>query len=170
MRKFVIVTLGFAGIAGAAMTETSLASKVQYSEKELQAYCDKKGGNFSSGNGGGYGCSIGSGQSGVTINCTQSGNCVMNNTVVFTAPTKFGRAAAQAASTTGFAGSASSSGSASTAGKSPAAGNASTNGTLAASGPSTNKSTTQTTPVTVSTTSGSGGGMPQNGRPGLRQQ
>ena len=169
MRKFLVVTLGCVSIAGAAMTETSSASKVQYSEKELKAYCDKKGGNFSTSDSGGYGCAIGSSDKGVTITCTASGKCNMYNTVVFTLPPTHASAAGQAASTTGVSGNAA--GSTSGGGRASTGGNASgVNSTSAAGVSSTSKSATKTAPVTVSTTTGAGGGMPQSGRPGLRQQ
>lgn len=82
MRAFLIVVLGFAGVA--SLVATASASKVEYSEKELDDYCYSHAGIYKTDRENYWSCEIGSGKSTVHIDCNRAGNCVMYNDVVFT--------------------------------------------------------------------------------------
>jgi hypothetical protein len=84
MHKILIVALVLAGLAGAALTGTASATKIEMSPAELKDYCDKKGGYYASGGSGGGNCQIGTGKNQVNIACGANGKCTMTRTMVFT--------------------------------------------------------------------------------------
>ena len=84
MRAFWIVVFGLAGFA--TSVATSSASKVEYSEKELDDYCYTHAGVYKTDRENYWSCEIGSGKSTVHIDCNKAGKCTMWNEVVFTQP------------------------------------------------------------------------------------
>ncbi len=84
MRAFLIVVLGFAGVA--SLVATASASKVEYAEKELDDYCYSHAGIYKTDRENYWSCEIGSGKSTVHIDCNKAGKCIMYNDVVFTQP------------------------------------------------------------------------------------
>jgi hypothetical protein len=81
MRAFFAVVLGFAPFIA-----TASASKVEYSEKELDDYCYSHAGVYKTDRENYWSCEIGSGKSTVHIDCNKTGKCVMYNNAVFTRP------------------------------------------------------------------------------------
>jgi hypothetical protein len=84
MRAFWIVVFGSAGFA--ISVATASASKVEYSEKELDGYCYSHAGIYKTDRENYWSCEIGSGKSTVHIDCNKAGKCVMYNESVFTQP------------------------------------------------------------------------------------
>ena len=84
MRAFFIAVLGLAGFA--SFIATASASKVEYSEKELDDYCYSHAGVYKTDRENFWSCEIGSGKSTVHIDCNKAGNCTMWSDVVFTKP------------------------------------------------------------------------------------
>jgi hypothetical protein len=159
MHKFLIAALGVAGLAG-VLTGTASATKIEMSQSELKDFCDKKGGSFSTYGDGSSKCQIGSGKDAMKVSCTKNGNCVLERTVVFTLNRSIHGPIGQAVTTLGNSGKPSASGSASGASTS-AGGETSTNGVSNTKKPGTG---------TSNSIGASGGGLPLNSRPPLRQQ
>jgi hypothetical protein len=84
MRTFWFAALGLAGVA--SFIATASASKVEYSEKELDDYCYSHAGVYKTDRENYWSCEIGSGKSTVHIDCNKAGKCTMWSDVIFTQP------------------------------------------------------------------------------------
>jgi putative hemolysin len=165
MRKFLIVA-SLASLAGGVLTEAAAAATVQMSQSELKAYCDKKGGMFNADrDGAGSNCTIGVGKNQVVIVCTNSGNCSISHTMVFSSKPATHGPVGQAPDTTLGKGGKNSAGASTSATSTLAGGGTSSNGVATAKqAPLAGASNTNTSGTT------GGGGLPPTGRPRLQQQ
>lgn len=158
MRAFWIVVLGLAGAV--AFVSTASASKIEYSKKELDDYCNSKAGTFRTSNKG-WSCDIGTGDSAVHIACGKNGNCVMYKDLVLTKPPAranvFGKSVAASAQISGGGG---------LSRPATASGTDSAVVSSGAAGPISNA--TFAGGKSIGNTSGAGKAL--NGRPAFRQQ
>jgi hypothetical protein len=162
MRKFLIVGLGLASLAGVALTGT--ASAIEVSKDELKAGCTGDGAKFETTDTG-YSCTKKVGKHTVQIICGATGHCVAITNSVFNPKSSTHGPVGQAPDTTLGKGGKNSAGASTSGASTLAGGGTSSNGvTTAKQVPLAGVSNTNTSGTT------GGGGLSPNGRPRLQQQ